>query len=55
MLVSESEKNALESIGTAFESVKKQNSVQYILLQSYIKNYENILKNSNLIVAPEGK
>ncbi|KAL4497002.1 hypothetical protein ABPG72_002158 [Tetrahymena utriculariae] len=54
-LVSTSEAEALKLVGEALERVKKQNSVSYILIQNYLKNYEKTLRKSNLIIAPEGK
>ncbi|EGR31845.1 stomatin family protein, putative [Ichthyophthirius multifiliis] len=54
-IISKKESEALQQIGNSYKNVKNKNSIQYILLHNYLKNYEQTLKTSNVIIAPESQ
>jgi len=53
-LISEKEKEALEMISNALAAGKGQAVIDYMLLQKYLRNYQDTLKKGKVTVTPSG-
>lgn len=54
-IVSKNEAAALETISQTLDNASRHRTIDYILLQHYMKGYQNILKNSRVVVVPKSK